>query len=67
MLLGGNGLAHQPLAADEAGRAGELRQQTVIVAAALSEPAPPAVERQAGHHGKVNIGGRDERAVRFRL
>ena len=29
MLLGGNGLAHQPLAADEAGRAGELRQQTV--------------------------------------
>ena len=54
-------------AADERRRAAELRQQAVVIAAALTEAASLAVERQAGHDGKVDIRRGDERAALLRL
>ena len=67
MLLDRHLGRHELLAADEHRRAVELRQQAVIVPAALTETAALAVERQAGHDGEVDVRRGDERAVLFRL
>ena len=58
---------HELLAANEHRRAVELRQQAVVVTAALAETAALAVKRQAGHDSEVDVCRGDERAALLRL
>ena len=67
MRLAGDAVDNEPLTADEEGVARKIVEEAVIIAAALSEAAAPAVKRDAGDDGEADLRGGDERAACLRF